>query len=254
MSSTWRPFESFEYLPDDEIKRILDEIAGTDLRTTDFELLKKTLMRLAKGLVLHAPIYHPGLTLYRGRLIKTRPETVCELAYPPPHLVADFGRAHRPKQPMFYLNSLRNAVFFELRPEAGDYLVMGHWKVIDQLFMFPVGYSQSVFHQMKSNRSMPTFGPDFDPRLQEHRNMLLEEFFAEQFTKEVPREEPWQFKISAAIAENRLSLQEADGVMYPTVAMRANSDNFALRPSADRKLILKKAEFVRVDAVEDFSF
>ena len=42
--------------------------------------------------------------------------------------------------------------------------------------------------------------------------------------------------------------------MYPTVAMRANSDNFALRPSADRKLILKKAEFVRVDAVEDFSF
>ncbi len=155
---------------------------------------------------------------------------------------------------MFYLNSLRNAVFFELRPAAGDYLAMGHWEVIDKLFMFPVGYSQSVFRQIKSNRSMPTFGPDFDPRLQDHRNILLEDFFAEQFTKEVPREEPWQFKISAAIAESRLSLQEADGVMYPIVAMRANSDNFALRPSADRKLTLKMAEFVRVDAVEEFSF
>ncbi|MCH7538975.1 MAG: hypothetical protein IH999_01035 [Proteobacteria bacterium] len=253
MSFHW-PFESVEYLPEDEIKRILGEIADSDLRTTDFELLKKTLTRLAKGLVLEAPIYHPGLTLYRGRLMKTRPETVCDLAYPPAHLVTDFERANTPKQPMFYLNSLRNAVFFELRPEPGDCLAIGYWEVIEKLRMFPVGYSRHVFEQRRSSRSMPKFGPSNHSRLQHPSNILLEEFFAEQFTKEVPREQPWQFKISAAIAENRLSLQEVDGIMYPTVAMRCNSDNFALRPTAARKLTLKKAEYVRVDLVEEFSF
>ncbi len=253
MSFHW-PFESVEYLPEDEIKRILGEIADSDLRTTDFELLKKTLTRLAKGVVLEAPIYNPGFTLYRGRLMTSRPEVTSDLASPPAHLVTDFGRANTPKQPMFYLNSLRNAVFFELRPEPGDCLAIGHWEVIEKLLMFPVGYSRHVFEQRRSNRSVPTFGPGFHPRLQHPSNILLEKFFAEEFTKEVPREQPWQFKISAAIAENRLSLQEADGVMYPTVAMRANSDNFALRPTAERNLALKKAEYVRVDLVKDFSF
>ena len=247
-------FESTGYLPDNEIKKKLKEIKRTDLRTVDFESLKMSIMRLSKGLTVEAPKYNPGLTLYRGRSINRRPVKVRDLGPPPPHLVSDFGRVNRPKQSMFYLNSSRNAVFFELRLNAADYLVMGHWEVIEKLLMFPVGYSSSVFHQMNSNRPLPTFGPSSHPLLHNPTNLLLENFFAEQFTKDVPRENPWEFKISAAISENRLSLQEADGVIYPTIAMRANSDNFALRATRNRKLVLKKAEFIRVDVVEEFSF
>lgn len=248
------PLESVDYLSDEEMGRLVDVLRATDLKTANFDWLKKTLMRLSKGLVLDVPIYHSGLSLYRARRCKTRPALTSELGYPPASKVGSYGRANKPRQPMFYLNTQRNAVFFEMNPGPGDLLAVSHWTTVDKLLVFPVGYSDRVFQEKTSNRSKPRLGPGDHPLLMHPSNRYLEDFFAVEFTKEVPNDEPWRFKISAALAETRLSPQRVDGVMYPTVAMRANSDNFALRPSSAKKLKLLKAEFVQIDKVKDFSF
>lgn len=248
------PFDTIDYLSDVEVERKLLRIKRANLRKVNFESLKRSIMAVSKGLVLEAPRYKPSFTLFRARVLSARPETVDVLAHPPANKVKNFGRANRPRRSIFYLNTLREAVFFEVSPRVGDFLAIGHWAVTQSLMMFPVGYSDAVFRMKKSNRNRPLFGDGNHPRLCHPTNKKLEAFFAKEFVKEVAPHTPWKFKISAAIAENRLSLPEADGIMYPTVAMRANSDNFALKPESASKLQLTKAEYVRIDEVHGFSY
>jgi hypothetical protein len=61
--------------------------------------------------------------------------------------------------------------------------------------------------------------------------------------------------VSVAIAEKLFLDNIFDGLLYPTVQMRANADNLALKPRyVDSNLMFLKAEFVRVKAVREFAF
>lgn len=243
-----------DYWPDEEIESRIRALQALDLKAADFAELRRLTMALGKGQLIQAPIYKPGIMLFRARIVAERPKSIVELGIPPPDKVADFGRANLPGQPVLYLNTLRNAVFFEVSPAAGAHLAVSHWESVADLLMFPVGYSETVFDELRSNRTLPSLGNTQHPRFNHPTNARLQAFFAQEFTKQVRRGEPWQFKFAAAVACNALETENIDGVMYPTVAMRANSDNFAIKRSSLCKVRLVKAEYVRVDSVGDFSF
>ncbi|MGH6933237.1 MAG: hypothetical protein ACREEE_12480 [Dongiaceae bacterium] len=87
---------------------------------------------------------------------------------------------------------------------------------------------------------------------------------AEEFTRDVPDDQDYRYKLSVAIAERLLgevivAQREAGmpedlryaGIIYPTVAMRANADNLALLPEfVDRCLALEQVECISVDSVD----
>ena len=118
-----------------------------------------------------------------------------------------------------------------------------------------VGYTRMAFQTLGSNRkhagwntnplTMP--GGDVD--------RLIDEFLAETFTRFVPAGSGYLYKVSVAISEKLLLDDKLDGLMYPTVQMKANADNFALKPRyADNNLKFLKAEYVRINGVRHFAF
>jgi hypothetical protein len=63
------------------------------------------------------------------------------------------------------------------------------------------------------------------------------------------------YKLSSAIAECLFADDIFNGLIYPTVEMRANGDNLALKLRyADKNLRFLKAEYARIDAVSGFTY
>ena len=88
-----------------------------------------------------------------------------------------------------------------------------------------------------------------------HVNEAVSNFLAEIFTRVVPVGSEHEYKLSVAIAEKLFADDIFNGLLYPTVAMRANADNFALKLRyANDNLRFVKAEYARIDRVRDFAF
>ena len=60
---------------------------------------------------------------------------------------------------------------------------------------------------------------------------LIKEFFANRFSKYIPKNNLDYYKLSIAIAEKHCTGDLIKGLMYPTIPMFANADNFAIKPS-----------------------
>lgn len=170
---------------------------------------------------------------------------------------------------MFYSSIARKAPFFELDVQPGDHVAMSKWRTTKKILVSNVGYAGETFQALKSNRSNPIWGPP-DVRIVTPANQLIAKFFAAEFTRVVSADQEHLYKISAAIAEKlyigNVNMAAAGdvfegeprfgGLLYPTIAMRANSDNVALIPEfVERYLELMSVEWIRIDSKEpDFKF
>lgn len=167
---------------------------------------------------------------------------------------------------MFYCSIAREAPFFELSLEAGELVAISKWRSTHKLFVNNVGYHASVFTSLDSARA-PQRWSNADSPPTSQSNEFVREFFAQEFAKIVSYE--YEYKMSVAIAEKLLGKLEIDsmnfpfdcephfaGILYPTIAMRANSDNLALIPRfVDRFLRMEKVEYILVkEKKPDFKY
>lgn len=234
-------------------------------QTAEIDFLKTRLELLFRGYAISAPILMPDQMLYRGVPWGEKPSSATKLSYPPAKVITNFQRVNRPHQPMFYCSAARAAPFFELGLRSGECVAISKWRVTKKILVNHVGYRQGVFNRLRSNRATPDWKVEH-PRVSSGTNKLVANFFASEFSCVVPQGQEYLYKISIAIAEKlyqgNLHMdsvgEEFDGerrfggILYPTLAMRANSDNVALLPEfADRYLRLESVEWVRVDSVSD---
>jgi hypothetical protein len=118
-----------------------------------------------------------------------------------------------------------------------------------------VGYTRRAFEALSSNRLQAGWGQEPAEILTGDGNEEIAEFLAEIFTQPVAQSDEHLYKLTVAVAEKLFAADLLDGLLYPTVAMRANADNFALKPRyADNHLRFLKAEFARIDGVRDFAY
>ena len=170
---------------------------------------------------------------------------------------------------MFYASIAREAPFFELGLKPGDHVAISKWRTTEKIIVNNVGYVSEVFDGLNSNRPLPVWGPNHH-LLSSASNQLIGSYFAAEFSKIVPTGQEYEYKISIAIAEKlyiaNLQLDPTrdaisgeprfGGLIYPTIAMRANVDNVALLPEfVDRYLVLSSVEWIRVDEeLPDFKY
>jgi hypothetical protein len=129
------------------------------------------------------------------------------------------------------------------------------WKTTAPLLANHVGYTDEAFKALGSNREHAKWDPAFPKTTEGDVDQLIVEFLAEIFTQPVPPGSEYRYKVSVAIAEKLFLDDIFDGLLYPTVQMKANADNFALKPRyADTNLRFLKAEFVRIKAVRAFAY
>ena len=238
------------------VRAAIGAIRGLDLRGSSIEEISELLTPMFRGYKAIAPKFQPGLRLFRTRICD-KPLHISELSYPPAPLTP-LGRVNRPGSPILYCCTSRSAPFFESRPEIGQTVAIVWWITTAPLHVNHVGYTASVFQTLGSNREQAGWGPEPARVPGEDINVQVAEFLAETFTRAVPKGSEYLYKLSVAIAEKLFLDDMFDGLLYPTVQMRANADNFALKPRyADSHLQFLKAEFARIngiDAVREFTF
>ena len=239
-------------------REVHTRIAGlrrVNLKTVEIDFLKSRLVLLLRGFMQVTPVLMVSQNLYRGVRWSEKPTSQSQLSYPPPDIITSYQRVNRPHQSMFYCSVAREAPFFELGLKPGDHVAMSRWRVNQKILVNNIGYSPSVLAGLGSKRQASTWGVPH-PHLCSSRNTLIADFLASEFTRVVPPGNEHFYKFSIAIAEKLyigpLHDEEFDrlgGILYPTIAMRANSDNLALIPEfVDRFLSLEAVEWIRVDS------
>jgi hypothetical protein len=236
----------------EEARELIERIRKLDLKVTTVEALKDALLPLFIGYQCKAPIFDPGLKLFRAHKRNEKSTTVRALSYPPAEYVTKPQRANGEGRPKFYCSSFRNTIFFEIRAEPGDLVTLSHWRTTAHLTVNPVGYSKEVFERTGSTREVPAYAhTDF---VVDAQHKLIQDFFREEFTRVVPDGSDHEYRLAAAIAEKHVGGPHLHGVMYPTMAQAANAENFAIDPVfADANIQFLYAEIYRIDSREGFS-
>lgn len=236
-----------ERLSTDDIQGKIETLQALDFKNISVDDIKKDVSALASGYMLNSPIIPAGEKFYRGVLCEEKPHKVSQLNSPPKEKVDKLHRAGKPNQPLFYCSSVREAVFYELGIHAGDTLVVSKWETASSLSVNNVGYHPDIIKKLGSDRTMPAWYNNELPKGMERDNLLVQRFFADEFTKIVPSGQEHKYKFSVAIAEQHFQHDMFDGLLYPAIAMRGNADNLAIKPMAvDEKLVLKKVEYIQV--------
>ncbi len=238
-----------------EIQKAIESLKTVDLSSTDIDDLKKILFPIFQGYMVSAPHFDPGLVLYRGVKYDTIPDNLNKLKYPPKEKTG-INRVNRSGNPVFYCSGARAVPFFELDVKPGDTIVISKWKTTEKLMLNKVGYTNAGFSNLNSNRSNPNYGDVNNVIDVPTSKSLIDDFLAMEFTRIVPCGMEHLYKISVAIAEKLFLDDLFDGLLYPTIAMRGNADNLAIKSQYvdSKKLVFQNAEFIRIESKQDFNY
>jgi hypothetical protein len=241
----------------EEILASIDRIRAFDLASVTIDAIKDELTILLRGYQVSAPSFGPGLKVYRARKRNAGPPAFLrEIGAPAAANVRSDQRCNRSGETMFYCSSARNAPFFEIHAQAGDYLVLSEWRTTCPLLVNHVGYTGPTFGRLQSGRQHPTWGVKPFDLLSDPRLDIIDEFLGSLFAVPVPAGQEHLYKATIAVTEKLIPSDIAGGavdfggLMYPTIPMNGNCDNFALRPRfVERGLAFVKAEYIAVREV-----
>lgn len=228
-----------------QIQDIIEEIRRLDLEFVDIDIIKEKLKPLFVGYTLRAPIYEPGLKLYRGRACNEKLNNTKYITYPPAKLITKYQRVNRPGQSVFYCCAGRRVPFFECFVKTGDKFILSQWKTISRLLVNNIGYL---------NDNIMGLQPKSLDELKE-ANRLIRNFIDEEFTKNVNEGEEYLYKITIALAEKHFSDDIFNGLLYPSIAIKGRSDNLALKPHyVDKNLMIERVDFIQIISVKGFEY
>ena len=233
----------------DAARAAIAKVRELNLEQASIDELKEALIPVFRGYRVTAPRFQPGLEIFRARRLE-KPVLVRELLHPPEG-VAPLGRANREGASVLYCCTAREPSFFELAPSVGDILVFSKWVTTAPLLVNHVGYTSQAFERLGSGRRQASWS---NRPVEDHgeANGEIATFLADTFAQRIPANERYRYKLSVAIAEKLYAADLFDALLYPSIAMRANSDNLAVKPGyADTNLRFLRAEFAKIDAVRD---
>lgn len=237
-----------------QLRRLLSNFDRIDLERTDQNLLRIQLRQVLKYFDVPYSVWNAGCFLYRGNCfaaLESKPQYVARISFPP----ADFctlGRANQGKQPKFYCSSHPDPLPFELGLREGDYMTLATWRVRSRFAAASVGFTPSSFEALNSLRSHETMARYTALDKGQRR---ITDFLANWFLKKDAKDQRSLYKLSAAMAEELLARPhgiqsdavELAGLHYPSVAMFANQDNFALFPEfVSRNMEIMHVEFIKI--------
>jgi hypothetical protein len=221
----------------EETSGIIETLKRMDLSSVaidDVAVLVRRLFTGCSGTFL--PI-DPGAVLYRATKINAEPlpEKLGRLSYPPKECVWCDERCNRKGQPLFYASMAPNATLWEIGADVGDYVIVSKWRTLAPMHLMKVGYTTSVFERFGAERSIPPYVPGEGVSREvsddEKRNHDVHTFLTNLFMQIVPRGQEYRYKISICVAEMLMADNRMAGLIYPSIAMYANADNVALKPT-----------------------
>lgn len=226
----------------------------------DIDALKLAISKRMEGRRVNSFSLKEGTFVYRARKLsdqfsKEKPIQPGNLSYPPA-AVCSMGRLNRAGHPVFYCSTSKSPLLYELDAAAGDEFLLSIWKLRSPALVNNIGYTKKVFKSLGSSREPQMWG---SPEREAPQNCLIplhNDYLSDLFAEKIDGSAEERYKLSVAIAEIHYGLLKGKsnvfaGVLYPTVAGKANGDNLALLPwYVDSSLQWMKTIHFRVTAVQ----
>lgn len=239
----------------EQILARISEIENLDLRNTSIDEINELLSLLFTGYKITTPLFEPGIELFRGIKYTEKPTNISYLTYPPKKF-AKINRASRENESVFYAATTRDIPFFELNVRPGDFLVISKWITTKKIFLNNVGYTEENFANLDSNRENQTWNNNQNEKGIEEENTIIQNFLAKTFSQIITNSNTDLYKLTIAIAEKHFFSDMFHGLLYPTIPMKANADNLAIKPGYidDGGLEFLQVEFIEVTKQYDFKY
>lgn len=238
----------------DDLLKSINRVRGFDLSVTDIESLRGEVRGLLPdNYVAVGRLIQPGTDFYRIVAYDSMPSRVDQISYPPTNVARSHGRCNRAGTSVFYCSNSRVAPHYEVDLKKGDRYVLSQWRSNQPMYVLLAGYTYSSVLQMGSDRLPASYIPEQQSPLQS----LFTEFLASEITKNVPPGREDEYKLTIAFAENQFESTISNSaslgaLMYPTIPMKGNADNFVLRPSVvDEKLKLIEVAYHEITDIND---
>ncbi len=188
---------------------------------------------------VHVPVFNAGTRLYRAtRYHLDLPAVKADLWFPSADRVKA-GRANYAGQPMFYCSAHQSPALAEI--EAGPYniVVISEWVTQEPMIVQDLGLEEQAFRRLGVDRRRQPHQLDDDKNATEV-GREARRFISEAFLTEGEQ----SYALTAAIAEVFTQSDKIAGIRYPSLALNARADNFALRPEYVRtKMRLEGATY-----------
>ena len=237
-----------------QLQGYISEFNKVELKDYSIDDLKEKLECIFFGYSKLLLDIAPGATFYRGRLFtNTRPTNIKDLTYPPKNLIKALQRTNRVNQSRFYCSLERRSPFFELGVQPGNFIVLSEWKTNKNLFANHIGYSSDQLINKFPKADSSLLNKDIMTKINSKQNNIVNEFIATEFKKIVPIGKEYLYKLTVAIAEKNYNSDQFQGLLYPTIPMKSNSENLVIKPEyVDESLKFIKAEYIFINSVRGF--
>lgn len=213
----------------------------------------KKLWNALDGYSLSVPEHNAGLKLYRAVPVDAQPKKITRIKYRHAEEITTWGRLNSPGESVFYCCSAYEATFFEVKPKQGDLIVIGTWETTQPLSVPHVGYSEKAFKNFGWHRKT-LYDVSSTPDIQEANDLLAQRFANPLDTQEFYRKTvaiKHCFWRNATSSITGVQSAHSLGLMYPSIACKANHDNFGLPPEyVDNNLKLLEATLCRIEDVD----
>lgn len=236
----------------DELNSLLSSLESGGAESMSNAELDDAIRRTHDGFMFVAPIYDPGLVIWRMVRVGSLPAHKGRISYPPKELVTVRGRLNETLDPVFY-GSLQYIMpcVFEVGMTVGDIYCASMWRSKERIMCSHLGYSKEVLANSVIPRSLPNWA---EVRMDTERNELIRKWQARVFTRQVPKGSEHLYRLGLALKRFAIAKIAAatpdgftafDGLIYPSIATTLAFDNVALLPSTvDDKFDLVEARLL----------
>ena len=189
-------------------------------------------------------------------------ETVDDVKYPPSKFVEKYGRANKPREPIFYGATEVDTTVLELRPNVDDIIFVAEWQLR--------GESSPIVREVGLIETLNHVRPDLGAKLGDWltpgktqgvsgsdiiKQQDIRDFLSDEFTKIVRTGFEHEYRIPASIA-SALITGKADGLIYGSIASEQSGVNLVLKPSALDKYykLINCAELRIIEQIDTFKY
>lgn len=211
-----------------DIERAISEIAALNLSTSSVDDVLALIRKLGAGYAYQNLTIPAGRLIYRAIPYFDKPTYLKQLSYPPQEY-AKLNRASLAGESLFYGTFHYATGLREIHAELGTRFVISRWKIQRDLTVTSVGFTDEAFELMRALRKNTINALGDIIYTNQEENVAVHNFLAAKFTQDVPSDQQELYKLTIAIARF-LHDPKTQGMIYPSIAARANAENIILRP------------------------
>ncbi|OOV16996.1 RES domain-containing protein [Flavobacterium sp. LM4] len=214
---------------------------------------------------LPVTIYRKGTKFVRSRVHKENEdffENSDQLSYRKDiQNIKKFGRANEPGQSVFYCSdnaivsfAETNSVVREDEEKDFEYITSGVWICTEDILLVNLLTNENTKGQhAEFDQCVKSFEELIDSQNDENAFMVREllQFLSTEFSAPIKKNSN-HYKITSAFTNYALSIEEVEGVLYPSTMYSTEGFNLALKPTVvDKKMKFYAAQRIKMQRIGD---